>query len=257
MDLSALARYPSLQGKVVFITGGGTGIGAAIVESFLDQGSKVAFVDIDEIGSNKLIDKLKVEYRTEPLFIKCDITDVNALRRSITDVAHQLGDVEVLVNNAANDQRHKWQDVTPEYWDERMSVNLRPMFFAIQSVLPKMIAKKAGSIINMGSMSWKAKNGGMPAYTSAKAAIHGLTRGLARDVGKDNIRVNTIAPGWVMTERQLALWIDAEAEKEIDRQQCLAGRVMPVDLARMVLFLASDDAKMCSAQEFTVDAGWV
>lgn len=257
MDLSALARYPSLQGKVVFITGGGTGIGAAIVESFLDQGSKVAFVDIDEIGSHKLIDRLKVEYRAEPLFIKCDITDINALRRSITDVALQFGDVDVLVNNAANDQRHKWQDVTPEYWDERMSVNLRPMFFAIQSVLPRMIAKKAGSIINMGSMSWKAKNGGMPAYTSAKAAIHGLTRGLARDVGKSNIRVNTIVPGWVMTERQLALWIDAEAEKEIDRQQCLAGRVMAVDLARMVLFLASDDSKMCSAQEFTVDAGWV
>lgn len=257
MNLSSFAHYPSLKDKVVFITGGGTGIGAAIVESFMDQGAKVAFVDIDVEGSDKLIASLQAQYGRQPLFIKCDLTNIAALRLAVNDIASQLGDVEVLVNNAANDQRHQWQDMTPEYWDNRMSINLRPLFFAMQAVLPGMIAKKAGSIINTGSMSWKAKNGGMPAYTSAKAAIHGLTRGMARDVGKENIRVNTVIPGWVMTERQLTLWVDAEGEKEIDRQQCLAGRVMPVDIARMVLFLASDDAKMCSAQEFTVDGGWV
>lgn len=257
MDLSSLARYPSLKDKVVFITGGGTGIGAAVVESFVDQGSRVAFVDIDVEGSNKLLDRLQAQYGKKPLFLRCDLTDIAALKAAVAQVVKELGDIEVLVNNAANDQRHQWQEVTPEYWDNRMAINLRPMFFAMQAVLPAMIARKAGSIVNLGSISWKAKNGGMPAYTSAKAAIHGLTRGMARDVGKDNIRVNTVIPGWVMTERQLALWVDAEGEKEIDRQQCLAGRVMPVDLARMVLFLSSDDAKMCSAQEFTVDGGWV
>ncbi len=257
MDLSSLGRYPSLKGKVVFVTGGGSGIGAAIVESFIDQGAKVAFVDVNVESSTKLVDDLQAQYGAKPLFIKCDVTDTRALQQTIKDIAAQLGDIEVLVNNAAHDQRHKWQDVTPEYWDERVAINIKQYFFCIQAVLPGMIKKKAGSIINTGSMSWKAKQGGMPAYTTSKAATHGLTRGMARDVGKDNIRVNTVVPGWVMTERQLSLWVDAEGEKEIDRQQVLAGRVMPVDLARMVLFLAADDSKMCSAQEFTVDGGWV
>lgn len=257
MDLSSLGRYPSLKGKVVFVTGGGSGIGAAIVESFIDQGAKVAFVDVNVESSNKLVEDLQAQYGAKPLFIKCDVTDTKALQQTIRDIAAQLGDIEVLVNNAAHDQRHKWQDVTPEYWDERVAINIKQYFFCIQAVLPGMIKKKAGSIINTGSMSWKAKQGGMPAYTTSKAATHGLTRGMARDVGKDNIRVNTVVPGWVMTERQLSLWVDAEGEKEIDRQQVLAGRVMPVDLARMVLFLAADDSKMCSAQEFTVDGGWV
>ncbi|MDY0872373.1 SDR family NAD(P)-dependent oxidoreductase [Dongia rigui] len=257
MDLSSLGRYPSLKGKVVFVTGGGSGIGAAIVESFIDQGAKVAFVDVNVESSNKLVDDLQAQYGAKPLFYKCDVTDTKALQQTIRDIARELGDIEVLVNNAAHDQRHKWQDVTPEYWDERVAINIKQYFFCIQAVLPGMIKKKAGSIINTGSMSWKAKQGGMPAYTTSKAATHGLTRGMARDVGKDNIRVNTVVPGWVMTERQLSLWVDAEGEKEIDRQQVLAGRVMPVDLARMVLFLAADDSKMCSAQEFTVDGGWV
>lgn len=257
MDLTNYGRYPSLKDKVVFVTGGGSGIGAAIVESFVDQGAKVAFVDVNVEGSNKLLEDLQAQYGRQPLFIKCDVTDTGALRQAIKDIAAKLGDIEVLVNNAAHDQRHKWQDVTPEYWDERVAINIKQYFFCMQAVLPGMIKKKAGSIINTGSMSWKAKQGGMPAYTTSKAATHGLTRGMARDVGKDNIRVNTVVPGWVMTERQLSLWVDAEGEKEIDRQQVLAGRVMPIDLARMVLFLASDDSRMCSAQEFTVDGGWV
>ncbi|TDQ86503.1 NAD(P)-dependent dehydrogenase (short-subunit alcohol dehydrogenase family) [Dongia mobilis] len=257
MELSSLGRFPSLDSKVVFITGGGTGIGAALTECFVAQGSRVAFVDIDVDGSNRLQDALQAQYGRKPLFRRCDITDIAALQKTIAEIAAELGPIDVLVNNAANDQRHKWQDTTVEYWDERMAINLRPMFFAMQAVLPGMTAKKAGSIINIGSMSWKARQGGMPAYTTAKAAIHGLTRGMARDVGKDNIRVNTVVPGWVMTERQLKLWVTPESGAEIDRQQCLAGRVMPVDIAQMVLFLAADDSKMCSAQEFTVDGGWV
>lgn len=256
MDLSNLARYPSLKDKVVFITGGGSGIGAAIVESFVDQGSRVAFVDIDVASSTKLVEALLAQYGRKPLFIPCDLKDIAALRQAVGQVTREFGDIDVLVNNAANDTRHKWQDVTPEYWDERQAINIRPMFFAIQAVAPRMVERRAGSIINLGSVSWKNANGGMPAYTTAKSAVNGLTRGMARDLGQHHVRVNTVVPGWVMTERQLNLWVDAKGEREMDERQCLAGRVKPIDIARMVLYLGSDDAKMCSAQEFVVDAGW-
>ena len=257
MDLSGFAKYPSLHDKVVFVTGGGSGIGAAIVESFLDQGAKVAFIDIAEAASRKLCDDLRAQYGAAPLFIPCDITDIAALRDAIARVGRELGDIAVLVNNAANDARHNWKDVSPEYWDERMAINLRPMFFAIQAVAPQMQRRGGGSIVNFGSISWKMANGNMPAYVTAKAAIHGLTRGMARDLGPSHIRVNTVLPGWVMTERQLKLWVDAAAEQQIDRAQCLPGRLQPVDLARMTLFLAADESRMCTAQEFTVDGGWV
>jgi NAD(P)-dependent dehydrogenase (short-subunit alcohol dehydrogenase family) len=256
MDLSSLARYPTLKDKVIFITGGGSGIGATIVESFVDQGSRVAFVDIDVEDSTKLVDRLKAQYGNAPLFLQCDLTDIAALRRAVKDTAATLGDIDVLVNNAANDTRHKWQDVTPEYWDERQAINIRPQFFAIQAVAPKMIEKRAGAIVNLGSVSWKIATGGMPGYTTAKSAVNGLTRGMARDLGKYGVRVNTVVPGWVMTERQLALWVDAEGERAMDERQCLAGRVMPIDIASMVLYLSADDSKMCTAQEFIVDAGW-
>ena len=256
MDLSAFARYPGLKGGSVFVTGGGSGIGAAIVESFVDQGSKTAFVDIDVKASEKLVRRLQKRYRIAPLFMHCDIRDIPALQAAIARAGREHGPIGTLVNNAANDQRHDWTGVTPDYWDERMAVNLRPMFFAIQAVVPQMKKRRGGSIINFGSISWKIPQGGMPAYTTAKAAIHGLTRGLARDLGQDRIRVNTVVPGWVMTERQLTLWVDDKAETLLDEAQCLRGRIQPVDLARMVLFLASDDARMCTAQEFTVDAGW-
>ncbi len=257
MDLSGFAKYPSLRDKVVFITGGGSGIGAAIVESFLDQGAKVAFIDIAEAASRRLCEDLRTQYGTAPLFIPCDITDIAALQAAIGRVGDALGDIAALVNNAANDARHDWQGVTPEYWDERMAINLRPMFFAIQAVAPQMRRRGGGSIVNYGSISWKMAGGNMPAYVTAKAAVHGLTRGMARDLGPDHIRVNTILPGWVMTERQMKLWVNAAAEELIDRAQCLPGRLQPVDLARMTLFLAADDSRMCSAQEFTVDGGWV
>ena len=256
MDLTSFGKFPSLRGKSVFVTGGGSGIGAAIVEGFVDQGARVAFVDIDEAASRALCEAIRAQYGTTPHFSRCDITDIAAMQATIDQIGRDLGDIGVLINNAANDMRHDWKNVTPDYWDERMAINLRPMFFAIQSVAPQMKRLGGGSIINFGSISWKTAMGGAPAYTTAKAAVHGLTRGFARELGQDGIRVNTVLPGWVMTERQKKLWLDEEGEKTIDRQQCLKGRLQPVDLARMVLFLASDDARMCSAQEFTVDGGW-
>jgi NAD(P)-dependent dehydrogenase (short-subunit alcohol dehydrogenase family) len=257
MDRPDFATYPSLRDKVAFITGGGSGIGAALVEAFAAQGAKVAFVDIAEEESRQLCDKLARTYGAAPLFIPCDIADVAGLQAAIAQAARALGDIGVLVNNAASDTRHDWMDVDTAYWDERMAVNLRPMFFAIQAVAPQMQRRGGGSIINFGSISWKMGIGNMPAYVTAKAAVHGLTRGMARALGKDGIRVNTVLPGWVMTERQLKLWVTPEAEELIDRSQCLPGRVQPRDLAGMVLFLAAENSRMCSAQEFTVDGGWV
>ncbi len=256
MDLSNFGKYPSLRDKTVFVTGGGSGIGASIVECFLDQGATVAFVDIDEDASRSLSSRLRDQYGVAPLFARCDIGDIASLQATIDRAGRDLGSIGVLVNNAANDMRHDWRDVTPDYWDERMAVNLRPMFFAIQSVAPQMKRLGGGSIINFGSISWKIAMGGAAAYTTAKAAVHGLTRSMARELGQDGIRVNTVLPGWVMTERQKKLWLTEAGERTMDEQQCLKGRVQPVDLARIVLFLASDDARMCSAQEFTVDGGW-
>jgi len=256
MDLSNFGKFPSLRSKTVFVTGGGTGIGAAIVEAFLDQGARVAFVDIEEAASQSLCESVRAQYGTAPHFTRCDITDIAALQATIGKVGRDLGDIGVLVNNAANDMRHNWSDVTPDYWDERMAINLRPMFFTVQAVAPQMKRLGGGSIINFGSISWKTALGGMPGYTTAKAAVHGLTRGMARDLGRSSIRVNTVLPGWVMTERQKNLWLDAAGEKLLDQAQCLKGRIQPEDVARLVLFLASEDARMCSAQEFTVDGGW-
>jgi NAD(P)-dependent dehydrogenase (short-subunit alcohol dehydrogenase family) len=256
MDLSNFGKFPSLRGRSVFVTGGGSGIGAAIVESFVDQGARVAFVDIDEAASRALCNSIRKQYGVAPSFTRCDITDIPALQTAIEEAGRDQGDIGVLVNNAANDMRHNWQDVTPDYWDERMAINLRPMFFAIQSAAPQMKRLGGGSIINFGSISWKVRMGGAAAYTTAKAAVHGLTRGMARELGQDGIRVNTVLPGWVMTERQKKLWLDEAGEKLLDQEQCLKGRIQPVDVARLVTFLASDDARMCTAQEFTVDGGW-
>ena len=254
---SKYATYPSLRDRVVFITGGGSGIGAGIVEHFVQQGSQAAFVDIDEQASKALIKRLAHAGGHAPLFIHCDVRDVDALRAAIARAHESLGDISVLVNNAARDDRHRIEEVTVEYWDERVAVNLRHQFFAVQAVVEQMKHLGGGSIINFGSISWMSSTGGMPAYTTSKAAVSGLTRGLARDLGPFHIRVNTISPGWVMTERQKALWVTPESERKLDAAQCLPGRLMPEDLARMVLFLAADDSRMCTAQNFVVDAGWV
>ena len=255
MTRDRLASYPSLKGKVVFITGGGSGIGASVVEAFVRQGAKVGFVDIDEAASGKLVRKLKGT-GPAPRFIRCDVRDIEQLRAAIETVQSEFGDIGVLVNNAARDDRHSIESVTVEFWDERIAVNLRHQFFASQAVVDQMKRLGGGSIINFGSISWMTATGGMPAYTTSKAAVHGLTRGLARDLGPFNIRANTVSPGWVMTERQKKLWVTPEGEKQLDQLQCLKGRLQPEDLANMVLFLASDDAKMITSQNLVVDAGW-
>lgn len=251
-----LARYGSLKGKRVFVTGGGSGIGETIVSSFAEQGAKVAFVDIARDASTALCEKVAAAGHEAPLFRYCDIRDIPALQQVMRLMATEIGDFDVLVNNAANDQRHTVEEVTPEYWDDRIAINQRPMFFTSQAVIEGMKKRGGGSIINVGSISWHISGGGYPVYTTAKASVSGLTRGLARDLGPYNIRVNTVTPGWVMTERQVSLWLDEEGEKLIKRSQCLPGRLLPWHIARMVLFLASDESVMCTAQEFIVDAGW-
>jgi len=248
--------YHSLKDKRVFITGGGSGIGEALVSEFAAQGAQVAFVDIAEDASAALCARLAAQGLPAPLFKRCDITDIAALQATMADFAAQIGDFDVLVNNAANDQRHQLADVSVDYWNERVAINQRPMFFTCQSVAPGMRKKGGGSIINVSSISWHVKGGGYPVYAASKAAVVGLTRGLARDLGAHAIRVNTVTPGWVMTQRQIDLWVDDAAEADIKRNQCLPGKLMPQDIANMVMFLAADDSKMCTAQEFIVDAGW-
>ena len=250
------ATYPSLAGKVVFITGGATGIGESLVRAFCGQSAVVAFVDIKEAEGHVLCDTVAAETGRGPLFIGCDIRDIDALRAAIETTRRTLGNIAVLLNNAADDTRHPLKDVTPAYWDDRFAVNLRPAFFAAQAAHPQMRELGQGSIVNFGSISWMVKQGNMPAYTTAKAAVHGLTRVLARDFGGDNVRVNTLVPGWVMTRRQLENWVDEEAERQIDSNQCLPRRLQPDDIANMALFLAADDSSMITAQAFIVDGGW-
>ncbi|MDP6343661.1 MAG: SDR family oxidoreductase [Alphaproteobacteria bacterium] len=250
------ASYPSLRDRVVFVSGGGSGIGAAIVRAFCAQGARVAFVDIDTATSQALCEEIGAEDGPRPLFQHCDLRDIGQLRLAITTAVEQLGSIRVLVNNAANDDRHQIDDVTPDYWDDRMAVNLRHQFFAAQAVYRGMAAAGGGSIVNLGSVSWMLGIGGMPAYTTAKAAVAGLTRSLARDLGPHNIRVNSVVPGHTWTERQQELWMTPELEADLMRHQSLPIKVQPEDIARMVLFLAADDSAACSSQNYLVDGGW-
>ena len=252
----ALASFPSLRQRAVFVTGGGSGIGAAIVAAFAEQGARVAFVDVAQQASEALVQRLADAGHPKPWWRTCDVRDIGALQTAIADAAAALGDLAVLVNNVASDDRHTLESVTPDYYDERMAINERPAFFAIQTVVPGMRRLGGGSVINLGSTGWQSKGGAYPCYAIAKSSVTGLTRGLAKPLGVDRIRINTVSPGWVMTERQIKLWLDAEGEQEIQRNQCLPDKLQPHDIARMVLFLASDDAAMCTAQEFKVDAGW-
>jgi NAD(P)-dependent dehydrogenase (short-subunit alcohol dehydrogenase family) len=250
------ARYPSLENRSVFVTGGGSGIGAVLVEEFARQGARVGFVDIATECSHALVERLK-DVRHVPFFVQCDLTDISALKSAIAQVEDEIGTVEVLVNNAANDDRHRWEDVTPEYWDDRMAVNLRHQFFAIQAVAPGMKDLRSGSIINVSSISWLVTPPNMTIYISAKAAVVGLTRSMARELGPDNIRVNCILPGAVVTERQLRLWRSPEYDRIILDNQCLKRQVVPADVARLALFLAADDSSAITDQSYVVDGGWL
>jgi NAD(P)-dependent dehydrogenase (short-subunit alcohol dehydrogenase family) len=251
------AVYPSLQGRAVLVTGGATGIGAAVVEHFAAQGARVAFLDIQDPPARALCERVAASGHPVPHYIHCDLRDIAALRQAIADAAEAVAPFAVLVNNAAHDARHAWQDVTVESWEERLQVNLRHQFFAIQAVAPMMQRAGGGSIVNFGSISWRRAIGGMVAYASAKAAIEGLTRSFARDLGPDDIRVNCVIPGWVMTDRQIALWLTPAAEADMLKGQCLKRKLYPPDLARMVLWLAADDSRMCTAQSWVVDGGWL
>lgn len=243
--------FNSLRGRSILITGGASGIGADMVRAFAAQGCLVGFLDRDETAGRELAQGLQNVF-----FRPCDVTDVPALRLSIAALLECTGGVDVLVNNVANDERHSIESVTPEYFDQRVAVNLRPHFFAMQSVLTSMRARGGGAIVNMGSVSWKFKGTGYAVYATCKSAMLGFTRVLARELGKDGIRVNCVVPGWVMTERQVALWLDDAGEQALDQNQCLPGRIVGADIANMVLFLAADTARMVTAQEFVVDAGW-
>ena len=249
------ATYPSLRGRRVLITGGASGIGASFVEHFVAQGSHVGFLDLDAAAAQSLLASLPDGAVAR--FAQVDLRDIAALRAAIAGLREQLGGgFDVLVNNAARDDRHSIDSVTPEYWDDRMNTNLRHQFFCAQAVKDDMIAAGGGSIINLSSNSFLLATGGMPAYTAAKSAVIGLSRGLARDLGQHHIRVNVLYPGWIMTQRQIDLWVTPEAEARRAAGQCIPDRLYAPDVARMALFLAADDSRMITAREFIVDGGW-
>jgi len=250
------ALYPSLSGRVVLITGGASGIGAAFVRAFAAQKARVAFLDIDAAAGEALVREVTDASGSAPLFVPCDLLDIDALRAAMEQVHAALGDAAVLVNNAANDQRHVLSDVTPEEFDWSIAVNLKHVFFAAQAVVPQMRARGGGSIINMSSVAWTRGAPGLPVYAAAKAAIVGFTNSLARSVGPDRIRVNAIAPGMVITERQRRLWYpDEQKIAELRTRQDIPDAVTPDDIARMALFLASDESSRITRQCFTVDGG--
>ena len=253
--MEAVATYPSLAGKTVVISGGGSGIGESMTRHFAAQGCKVGFLDIADATSKALQDDLNSQGQTSK-YIHCDVTETEALRSAIGDIRDEFGAIGVLINNAAHDQRHKLEDVTPEYWDERIAINIKHQFFAAQAVVEDMKSLGGGSIINMGSTSWMIGNGGMACYTASKSAVLGLTRSLARDLGEYNIRVNSVAPGWIMTERQKELWLTPEGEADIFKNQCLKRFLTPEDIARPILFFASDESAACTNQSYIVDGGW-
>lgn len=251
-------RYPSLADRVVFITGGASGIGEGLVRAFAAQGSRVSFIDLDADAGQALQVELSqaAAGSGQVQFQVCDVTDTPALRQAMTQVHRTLGPIAVLVNNAANDARHTLEGITPEFFDRTVAVNLKHQLFAAQTVVAQMEQCGGGSIINLGSIGWMIKAPGYPLYASCKAAVGGLTRALARELGHRRIRVNSLVPGWVMTRRQLELWVTPQAEREIDAAQCLPGRLQAEDVAQMALFLAADASRMCTAQDFVVDAGW-
>jgi D-xylose 1-dehydrogenase len=257
MEQENYARYPSLAGRTVLITGGASGIGESLVRNFARQGSRVAFLDIQDEAGRGLADELAREGWPRPEYIHCDLTDVAALQAAVAEVLSAHGRVDVLVNNAANDQRHRTEEVTPEYWEGCMAVNLRPQFFMIQAVLPAMKTAGRGSIINMSSISWMIPSTGLPVYIAAKAGIVGLTRTLAHELGPAGIRVNAVLPGAIATEKQKRVVYTPEYKAQILARQALKVVIEPDDVARLVLFLAADDSSAITNQSYVIDGGWV
>jgi NAD(P)-dependent dehydrogenase (short-subunit alcohol dehydrogenase family) len=257
MDNNRFASYPSLRDRVVLITGGGSGIGAAMVEQFAWQGSRVAFIDLADECSTALVKSLAPRCAYPPLFVQCDLTDIVALKAAVAQITSQLGAPRVLINNAGSDDRHKFEDITPEYWDQRMNVNLRHQFFAAQAVAPGMTAAGGGSIINMSSIAWMIPSSDLSVYIAAKSAIIGMTRSIAHHLGGNNIRVNCVLPGSILTERQRRLWMSPEYEAEVLGRQCLKRLLIPDDVARLLLFLAADDSSAITNQSHIIDGGWI
>ncbi len=253
--MTRYATYPSLDGMPVVISGGASGIGEGLVRAFAAQGAKVGFVDLMAERGEALAEELRRAGRSAQ-FAAVDVTDVDAYQSAIAGFADVHGPALALLNNAANDSRVKWDEVTNESWDLAIAVNLKHAFFAAQAVIPGMMKAERGSIVNFGSISWMIMLGNLAGYTSSKAAAHGLSRSLAKDLGPHGIRVNTLVPGWIMTERQLTHWVGEAENKVIDQSQAMRGRLYPADVARMALFLAADDSAMISGQDFIVDGGW-
>lgn len=251
------ATYPSLANKLVIITGGGQGIGAAAVVQFARQNSRVAFLDIADEPSETLVHTLASRVTHAPLYLRCDLTDIPSLQAVIAEIIATQGPPHILINNAASDDRHHFEDVTPAYWDQRIAVNLRHQFFAAQSVAPAMKAAGQGSIINMSSISWIIPNPNTPVYNMAKASVVAMTRSLAHELGPFNIRVNAILPGSVLTEKQQRLHMTPEYEQHIMQVQSLKRHVLPEDVARLMLFLAADDSSAITNQTHIIDAGWI
>ena len=247
------AIYPSLKDRVVLVTGGAMGIGEAIVRDFARQGAKIGFVDIADEAARKLLAEVATQAKAH--YEHCDVTDIDALKRAIVNVRKALGPITILINNAAHDQRHNVHEVTSEFWDDRIAVNLKHQFFAAQAVYPDMKAANNGSIVNFGSSAWLVGDLNLTIYSTAKAAVLGLTRSLAREFGPDNIRVNCVVPGWIMTQRQIDLWLTPAAEENLMQAQCIKRKLYPDDVARLVMFLASDDSAGCTNQSYVIDGG--
>jgi NAD(P)-dependent dehydrogenase (short-subunit alcohol dehydrogenase family) len=250
------AIYPDLKDKVVLVTGGGSGIGETIVRQFALQQARVAFIDIAVEASRTLLQELTAS-GARLLFEHLDLTDVAALQAGIARIKQHFGQIEILINNAAHDERHATETLTEQMWDSRIAVNLKHQFFCAQAVLPDMKAAGKGVIVNLGSISWMIGQGGMAGYSAAKSAVLGLTRSLARDYGPFGIRVNAVAPGWIMTRRQLDRWVTPEAEAEIMARQCLKRKLQPAEVAKFIVFLSSEEASACTSQHYVVDGGWV
>jgi len=251
------ASYPSLRDRVIVVTGGATGIGEAIVEAFAMQNAQAAFLDVQDEAAEQLAKRLRLAGATVPVYYHCDLTDIAQVQHTVQTILHRFHTVDVLVNNAGNDTRHGIADVTPAYWDQAIAVNLKHQFFMSQAVIPSMQKAQRGSIINMSSIAWVIPSTNQVVYVTAKAAIVGLSRTLSHELGVDNIRVNCIMPGAILTERQQRLWITDAYKTEILANQALKRMILPEEVARLVLFLASDDSSAITNQSYVIDAGWV